>query len=249
MKQSTTENSTTTHAQSEFNVLFVHSRVDDFGLTLRQFRVYCHLARRAGSGVAFPGRRSIAKVTKMSKTSAVQAIRDLESLKLLEVTRTDGHTTHYHLTAPSKWSTGPNERTVASRTGPIRGTPWTNPGNGTGPIQGTKGNPIKEIQEGNPNLSLFSSSASSLGEYRGVRAKFEKPTAEAVRLQCAKIGLPESEAEKFWNYHESKGWVVGRAPMKNWHAALQTWKSNSSLYRSANHTNRPRPDHSKGFFE
>ena len=28
--------------------VFIHSRLDDFGLTAPEFRVYCHLARRAG---------------------------------------------------------------------------------------------------------------------------------------------------------------------------------------------------------
>ena len=36
------------------NIIFVHSLLDDFGLTPPQFRVYCHLARRAGKRGAFP---------------------------------------------------------------------------------------------------------------------------------------------------------------------------------------------------
>jgi hypothetical protein len=32
-------------------------------------------------------------------------------------------------------------------------------------------------------------------------------------------------ATKFWNYYESKGWIVGKSPMKSWQSAVNgTWK-------------------------
>jgi hypothetical protein len=31
-------------------------------------------------------------------------------------------------------------------------------------------------------------------------------------------------ADQFWNFYESKGWVVGRSPMKSWKAAIRTWE-------------------------
>lgn len=55
---------------------------------------------------------------------------------------------------------------------------------------------------------------------------FGKPTIDSVILQAAKIGLPEAEANKFFNYYESNGWKVGRNPMKSWTAALINWRSN-----------------------
>lgn len=58
------------------------------------------------------------------------------------------------------------------------------------------------------------------------QSRFEKPTIEAMRLHAAKIGLPESEAFKCWNYYESKGWLVGRSPMKSWPAAMVNWRGN-----------------------
>jgi hypothetical protein len=40
--------------------IFIHSELDDLGLTPEAFRVYCHLVRRAGSkGQAFPSMRSM----------------------------------------------------------------------------------------------------------------------------------------------------------------------------------------------
>ncbi len=54
--------------------------------------------------------------------------------------------------------------------------------------------------------------------------KFKKPSMEELQLQAAKIGLAPLEAEKFYCFYESKGWVVGRSPMKSWVMAMTGWK-------------------------
>jgi len=61
-------------------------------------------------------------------------------------------------------------------------------------------------------------------------SRFQKPTLEAVKLAAAKAGLPDIEAEKFFNYYESNGWRVGRNPMKSWIHALTNWKNNLQIY-------------------
>lgn len=72
-----------------------------------------------------------------------------------------------------------------------------------------------------------------------VRAgKFVPPTEAEVLLQCAKIGLPDTEARKFLGYYEANGWRVGRNPMKSWPAALTNWKGNWEERRHANHNHR-----------
>lgn len=53
--------------------------------------------------------------------------------------------------------------------------------------------------------------------------KAERPTLEEVKSYCADKGY-KINAEQFFNYYESNGWKVGgRAPMKNWKAAVQSW--------------------------
>lgn len=61
--------------------------------------------------------------------------------------------------------------------------------------------------------------------------KFRKPTLEELKSHFAEklspsCGSPLSEAERFFNYYESKGWVVGKSPMKNWKAAVSNWIGN-----------------------
>lgn len=55
--------------------------------------------------------------------------------------------------------------------------------------------------------------------------RFVKPTIANVIAYCQerRNGI---NAQKFWDYHESKGWIVGRAPMKDWKAAVRTWEGN-----------------------
>jgi len=64
------------------------------------------------------------------------------------------------------------------------------------------------------------------------------PTLDELKLQAAKIGLPDNEAEKFFNYYESNGWRVGKNPMRSWSAALTNWKLNAKKYE--NHS-KPNP--------
>ena len=53
--------------------------------------------------------------------------------------------------------------------------------------------------------------------------KFKVPTIEEVKLLMAKVALPESEAEKFWNFYESKGWMVGKTKMRQVGNAVANW--------------------------
>ena len=56
--------------------------------------------------------------------------------------------------------------------------------------------------------------------------RFVKPTVEEIAQYCAERnnGL---NAQKIWDYYESKGWVVGKnAPMKDWRSSVRTWENN-----------------------
>lgn len=56
----------------------------------------------------------------------------------------------------------------------------------------------------------------------------EKPTIEEVKTYFQANNFPELEAQKFFNYFSSVGWLVGgKTPMINWQAAAQNWIINS----------------------
>lgn len=55
------------------------------------------------------------------------------------------------------------------------------------------------------------------------RPPFVKPTVEEVRAYCRER-QNTVRAEAFVNFYESKGWMVGKSPMKDWKAAVRTWE-------------------------
>jgi hypothetical protein len=78
--------------------LFVHSSIDDAGLSPGAFRVLGHLVRRAGKKrVAFPGIRGIAKTCRMNCGTIIKAIRELEQSRFVIIDRKRGKATVYRL--------------------------------------------------------------------------------------------------------------------------------------------------------
>ena len=59
--------------------------------------------------------------------------------------------------------------------------------------------------------------------------KFQKPTIEQIKAYCQEANK-NIDAEAFFDFYEAKGWVVGRAPMKDWKAAVRNWAKNESQF-------------------
>lgn len=57
------------------------------------------------------------------------------------------------------------------------------------------------------------------------RKTFKKPTIEEIRQYCTERNN-NIDAKKFWNFYESKGWKIGKTPMEDWQACVQTWETN-----------------------
>ena len=53
---------------------------------------------------------------------------------------------------------------------------------------------------------------------------FKKPNVEEIESYCQerKNGI---SAQAFFDFYESKGWKVGKSPMKDWRAAVRTWET------------------------
>lgn len=54
--------------------------------------------------------------------------------------------------------------------------------------------------------------------------RFVKPTIEQIQAYIDEKKL-HFEADRFFDYYESKGWMVGKNHMKDWKAACRTWES------------------------
>ena len=54
-------------------------------------------------------------------------------------------------------------------------------------------------------------------------SRFQKPSIDEIRQYC--ISRNNSvDPEQFFNFYESKGWIIGKSPMKDWRAAVRTWE-------------------------
>ena len=55
--------------------------------------------------------------------------------------------------------------------------------------------------------------------------RFEKPTPQQVRQYAASIKF-DLDGQRFCDYYDSRGWRIANQPMKDWKAAVRTWKRN-----------------------
>jgi hypothetical protein len=55
---------------------------------------------------------------------------------------------------------------------------------------------------------------------------FIKPSIVEIKTYMTEIGMADV-SEKWFDYYESNGWLVGKNKMKNWRAAVRTWKNNN----------------------
>lgn len=63
--------------------------------------------------------------------------------------------------------------------------------------------------------------------------KNPKPSSEEVTNYFTSKMCSANEGEKFFNYFESNGWLVGgKTPMKNWHAAANNWIMNIDKFKN-----------------
>ncbi len=101
----------------------------------------------------------------------------------------------------------------------------------------------KKEEKLQPHGFVIPSEAETSGEVSPL--KMAKPTIEDIKSYFQANNFPELEAQKFFNYFSSVGWLVGgKTPMVDWQAAAQNWIINSVNFKD-NTTNSPpiRPQH------
>ena len=58
--------------------------------------------------------------------------------------------------------------------------------------------------------------------------RFKPPTPDEAIAYFTERGSHKGEAEKFVDFYASKGWKVGKTPMKDWRAAVRNWLRDKS---------------------
>lgn len=68
-------------------------------------------------------------------------------------------------------------------------------------------------------------------EKKSSAKKKESPSLESVKEFFKVEAYPEIEAERFFNYYTSTGWLIGgKTPMKDWNAAARNWVLTTSKF-------------------
>jgi DNA-binding MarR family transcriptional regulator len=134
---------------SESNTIFIHSSLDDLGLSAQEFRIYAHLARRAGAGEAFPAVATIAKVCRLNEETVRSALKELAGRGMVTKQERPGQTNIYRLTAPSRWTTPPKRGGTTAKHPPETrgGHPPQTEGGDPPQTRGDEGNTLKVIQQ------------------------------------------------------------------------------------------------------
>ncbi len=89
----------------------------------------------------------------------------------------------------------------------------------------TQGNATEEEREEEKEYNTLSISACT----RVAPPKtpyFTPPTIEEIREYCVSRNN-NVNPEQFYDFYESKGWIVGNTRMKDWKAAIRTWERRS----------------------
>jgi hypothetical protein len=102
--------------------------------------------------------------------------------------------------------------------------------NNTNIINQTVTNKDKQVQKSDvQNLDRLGKKEKSSAKKE--RSVFVTPQLKQVQEYFASQKYPAVEAEKFYNYFQSNGWLVGgRTIMKDWQAAARNWILNSKKF-------------------
>jgi hypothetical protein len=88
---------------------------------------------------------------------------------------------------------------------------------------------LGDMSQSVPDTSISASISNSKSEEKSAEKRNKNtipPTIESINEYCIER-KNNIVAQKFFDYYESKGWMIGKNKMKNWQAAVRTWENSS----------------------
>ena len=92
---------------------------------------------------------------------------------------------------------------------------------------------LKEKIEEIDNYSITKSKS------KRVAINFIPPCIEEIRTYCL-LRNNNVDPEMFFDFYQSKGWLIGKVKMKDWKASIRTWEKSSKNNNSNQNTNGTR---------
>jgi len=224
---------------------FISARLDDAGLSWAAFRIYCHLARRAGTkGQAYPSIREIKRTCGGRRETIITALRELEERGMIMANRKWGVTSTYKLTDPLTWKglTDP-QNSVSPHTGlvhePDRTSLRSGPDQSTAlhadqpskPICAKQGNPRRYSKKvGQTNTPESTPAPDSAPSKTQKTTKLgQAPSLSEITEYCADLDLPASDAEYCDGHWEGNGFTNNGRPITSWKGVIRSWKAAGHL--------------------
>lgn len=82
----------------------------------------------------------------------------------------------------------------------------------------------KNVKHNNTRVNNTRKNSITVGADAPKQAKFCPPTLEEVKAYIQEKGY-KVDAEKWWNYYDSKDWYIGKNKMVKWKSAVATWNT------------------------
>ena len=109
------------------------------------------------------------------------------------------------------------------------------------------GNESENNSEMNPTYPTTKSNQTTNLSKKG-SARFVKPSVDEISQYITELAKTKpltvnpNESNRIFDHYESKGWVVGKSPMRNWKAAVRGWLDRNNNFNGGTHgTNQQQP--------
>ena len=165
------------------------------------------------SGMCYPKRETMSEMTGLDTRKISASTSRLQSFGWLEKHGNGGRS------SPNKY------RITLPDLGRVY-TPETLPDLGTLSAPKT----LPDLGRGKEPTSKEEKKERKVNQKKEKKKTFKKPSILDVQAYCNSRGN-NVDPERFVDYYESKAWMVGKSPMKNWQAAVRTWEKNNATSR------------------
>lgn len=94
---------------------------------------------------------------------------------------------------------------------------------------------IQDVSETDTQVRLAEERGAKSASFKADKppraARFTPPTVDEVKHYCAERKNCV-DPERFVDFYASKGWLIGRSKMRDWHAAVRSWEHSDTQQRA-----------------
>lgn len=163
--------------------------------------------------VCWPSLETLARKCELTRQGVLNRIEKLITKGRLKVRKADGRVNVYELVLGV---TDPSTRFTRQQGLPV---------NSVDPHPSTAfTGPVNAVDPNHKEPSIETS------KRKRSQSVFQKPEFSEMESYAKQIQLSILEVNAFNDFHEARGWMMGKYKVKDWRAAMRTWKRNSERF-------------------